>query len=491
MSCPAACGWRARNERTSLQDLPDQSTQDQARVLAPGRNCWRIAQARRAAVLIDTSAYFSRLAEALKRAERSVLIIGWDFDGRIKLCPQHEDCQALGPFLRSLVEARPALEVRVLIWSAAVVHASDDPISLLFGADWQKHPRIAVRLDRAHPLYGSHHQKLVVIDDTLAFCGGIDLTVERWDTCGHDEVDPLRLTPDGKPYRPMHDVQMAVDGDAAHAVGDVARERWRVATGETLQPLAGTSNLWPQDLTPDFIETPVAVARTSPAYGDAQAVHEIATMTDDLLAAARHTIYIETQYLAASKVRRFLTKSLAARTGPEVVIVVRREAMGMLEGLVMGRNRDRLIRHLRHADRHNRLRIYFPVVPGKDAACEVLLHAKVLVIDDRILRVGSSNLNNRSMGLDTECDLAIEATTQAQRDAIARVRNTLLAEHLGVTPEEVANAICERGSLIRAIDTCNRGPRGLRPFPETDFDGPTEPITGTGFLDPKRPFALI
>jgi phosphatidylserine/phosphatidylglycerophosphate/cardiolipin synthase-like enzyme len=472
-----------------LRDTTDQSTQGQ--VLAPGRNCRRIAPAHRAAVLIDTSDYFSRLAGALQRAERSVLIIAWDFDGRIKLCPQHEDCPPLGDFLRSLVEARPALEVRILVWSAAVVHASDDPISLLFGAAWEKHPRISVRLDREHPLYGSHHQKLVAIDDALAFCGGIDLTVQRWDTCGHDEVDPLRLTPDGKPYGPVHDVQMVVDHEAARMVADVARDRWRIATGEALPAPTRGPDLWPDDLVPDFTDTPIAIARTAPSYGGNEAVHEIAALTDDLLAAARHAIYIEAQYLASSKVRRFLTKSLAARTGPEVVAIVRRESTGLLEELVMGRNRDRLIRHLRHADRHNRLRVYFPVVPGKDAPCEVLVHSKVVVVDDRILRIGSSNLNNRSMGLDTECDLAIEAATDAQRRAITRVRDTLLAEHLGVPPEEVADAIRTRGSLIRGIDACNRGPRGLRPYPETDFDGPTEPIKGTGFLDPKRPFAFL
>jgi hypothetical protein len=90
-----------------LRDVTDQSAQ--ARVLAPGRNCWRIAPARRAAVLIDTCDYFSRLAEALRRAERSVLIIAWDFDGRIKLCPQHDDCLSLGELLRSRVQARPEL----------------------------------------------------------------------------------------------------------------------------------------------------------------------------------------------------------------------------------------------------------------------------------------------------------------------------------------------------------------------------------------------
>jgi len=148
------------------------------------------------------------------------------------------------------------------------------------------------------------------------------------------------------------------------------------------------------------------------------------------------------------------------------------------------------MRHLRLADRHNRLRFYYPVVAGQDGPCEILVHSKVLIVDDRILRIGSSNLNNRSMGLDTECDLAIEASIDEQRQAIAGVRDRLLGEHLGVSPETVGQAISRHGSLIRAIDTCRQPTRGLRPFPELDIGGPIVPVAGTGLMDPAKPLML-
>ncbi|ANW05507.1 phospholipase [Bradyrhizobium icense] len=461
------------------------------RVLKPGRNCWRIARADKVAVLIDSSDYYARLEQALRQAKRSILIIGWAFDGRVKLCPDRDDCPPLRDFLRSLVEAKPELEVRILVWSAAVIHAPGDPVPLLLGAPWQNHPRITVRLDRQHPLYASHHQKLVAIDDALVFCGGIDLTIGRWDTAGHHEADPLRVRPDGSAYCPVHDVQMVAAGEAAGVAADVARERWRIATGEFLSAAEHGADLWPPDLVPDFTDIPVAIARTVPAWGDAPAVHEIAALTEDLLSAARHSIYIETQYFAAGNVRRILEKSLAAAVGPEIVVIVRRASPGVLERLVMGSNRDRLIRHLRRIDRHNRLRVFYPVVPGSDKPCELLVHAKVVVVDEDIVRIGSSNLNNRSMGLDTECDLAVEAANDIERRAIRQLRERLLAEHIGVTPTEIAQAVVDRGSLIHGIDACNRNVRGLRPFPETDLDGPTEPITGTGLLDPLPPVELL
>jgi phosphatidylserine/phosphatidylglycerophosphate/cardiolipin synthase-like enzyme len=220
-------------------------------------------------------------------------------------------------------------------------------------------------------------------------------------------------------------------------------------------------------------------------------VKEIAALTDDMLGSAKHTIYIEAQYFTASNVRRFLTKSLAAKDGPEVVAIVRRFSPGLLERFVMGINRDRFIRHIRGADRHNRFRVYYPVVKGSDGPCEVLVHSKVLIVDDALARIGSSNLSNRSIGLDTECDLAIEALDDTHRLRIAGWRNRLLAEHLDVTPEAVAAAIAEHKSLIRSIEALNHGERGLRPFAEIKPDGPTEPIAATTIMDPSRPLDLL
>jgi phosphatidylserine/phosphatidylglycerophosphate/cardiolipin synthase-like enzyme len=457
------------------------------RILVPGRNCWRIAAAGKAAVLVDAANYFAQLDQALRQAQRSILIIGWDFDGRIKLCPDHADCQPLGDLLRSLVEARPELQIHILVWSVAIIHAPGAPMPLLIGAPWQDHERIHVRLDSHHPIYAAHHQKLVCIDDALAFAGGIDLTVRRWDTCGHRAEDPYRANPDGAPYEPVHDIQMIVDGEAAGALAELARNRWHGATGERLRPADNRGGLWPKGLDPDFMNAPVAVARTAPGWSDEPAVAEVAALTGDLLCRARRWLYIEAQYFTPRKVGDLLEKSLAAEKGPEIIVIVTRSSRGVMERWVMGRNRDRLIRRLRRADRHGRLGVFHPVVPARDGDCPVLIHSKIVIVDDEIVRVGSSNLNNRSMGLDTECDLAIEASDAPTRCAIARLRERLLAEHLDVTPQAVADAVAADGSVIRAIAQLNSNPRGLRPF-EIDADGPTRPIAGTWLLDPPRPF---
>jgi phosphatidylserine/phosphatidylglycerophosphate/cardiolipin synthase-like enzyme len=448
-----------------------------------------MAQAGRAAVLIDAACYFARLEHSLRLARRSILIIGWDFDGRIKLRPDAgQECPALGELLRSLVEAHPELEIRILVWSLATVHAPSAARPLVVGTEWQRHPRISLRLDREHPIYAAHHQKIVSIDDSLTFAGGIDLTVGRWDTSGHRAGDPARLTPDGPAYGPVHDLQMVVDGDAARALVDLAHRRWRDATGEALEPVDTDADLWPLDLKPDFMRIPVAIARTMPPWGEEPAVREVAALTLDALSAARHSIYIEAQYLASFAIGDLLAERLATADGPEIIILVPQSMPGWLERFAMGSNRDRLIRRMKQADRFDRLRIYRPVVPAQEAECEVLIHSKLIIVDDAFVRIGSSNINNRSIGLDTECDLAIEAPDNAVRRSIARLRERLLAEHLGVSPDRVAEVAAAEGSLVRAIEALNHNRRGLRALDAMATEGPSRRIFGTGLLDPRKPF---
>ncbi|QRM30975.1 phospholipase D-like domain-containing protein [Microvirga sp. VF16] len=482
-------------ETTSRQalDIAREPTQVPAGpILRPGQNCWRVAQADRASVLIDGAPYFAHLESALRKAQRSILIIGWDFDGSIRLRPDAspEDSPPLGPFLRSLVEERPDLEVRILVWSIAIVHAPGAPGPLIFGADWQNHPRLQVKLDTHHPLYAAHHQKIVCIDDTLAFVGGMDLTVERWDTCRHACDDPIRLKDDGSIYEPVHDLQMAVDGDAARSIAEIGYERWKFATGEELTPSTNGSAPWPSGLVPDFRKAPIAIARTYPAWGEQPAAGEAAALTLDALSAAKKMIYIEAQYMTAPYVGDVLERHLADPDGPEIVVIQTHESHGWAEELVMGTNRDRLIRRLRKCDHHDRLRVYYPVTPdGEGGECQILIHSKLIIIDDVLLRVGSSNLNNRSIGLDSECDAAVEATTEEMRQTIVQLRNRLLAEHLEVDPDVFARTLeCEGGSVIKAIDQLNTGGRGLRAFTAMSDNGPDAPATGTGLLDPLEPF---
>ncbi|KOX40727.1 hypothetical protein ADL19_31885 [Streptomyces purpurogeneiscleroticus] len=122
----------------------------------------------------------------------------------------------------------------------------------------------------------------------------------------------------------------------------------------------------------------------------------------------------------------------------------------------------------------------------------IYVHAKVLIVDDRLLKIGSSNLNNRSMGLDTECDLAVEAvpghaTHQAVAAEILGLRDALLGEHFGVPPYEVARMRARMGSLIAAVEALRQeGGRTLVPL---DGPGPkvVQPLSEGELLDPERP----
>jgi phosphatidylserine/phosphatidylglycerophosphate/cardiolipin synthase-like enzyme len=462
----------------------------QAAILRQGRNCWRICKADRASVLVDGANYFAHLHEALLLARRSILILGWDFDGRIKLRPQDDDCPALGPFLRELVERHPDLHVNILVWSVAVWHAPSSPAGLLIGESWQYHPRIRLHLDTKHPIYAAHHQKIVCIDEALAFCGGIDLTVMRWDSSDHSIDDPLRRNPDNEPYGAVHDIQMVVQGEAAVALADIVRDRWRRA-GFVLDPRVEWHNpIWPPSLAADFTNTPTALARTFPTCEGHPQIEELAALTQDVILAARTYIYIENQYLTAPDVGKALARKLAEPNGPDIVIVVTKASRGRAEQFVMGRNRERLLRRLIRADRYKRLRIYYPAICEGDREHPIHVHAKLMIVDDRILRIGSANLNNRSMGLDTECDLVIEARDEKTRRSICGIRERLMAEHLGTTAAVARETAIAERSLLIGIDQLNHAKRRLKAI-GVRLRGPIRPVWGTLLLDPRRPIRWL
>jgi phospholipase D1/2 len=214
-------------------------------------------------------------------------------------------------------------------------------------------------------------------------------------------------------------------------------------------------------------------------------VSEGLQMTLDIIRSASRHLYIETQYLASQTIAKALAARLLEDEGPEIVIICTRSSHGFIEQLVMGRNRRRVIRRLKQADRHDRLRVFYPVVPDDTSEIEVLVHSKLLIADDQSLRIGSSNLNHRSEGLDTECDMRLDATTPDHFAAIAKLRCQLLAEHLGTSTEIVAAKVDEAGSLIRAIDALNEGLGRLKALDADVGPGPLCPVIGTALFDPK------
>ena len=99
------------------------------------------------------------------------------------------------------------------------------------------------------------------------------------------------------------------------------------------------------------------------------------------------------------------------------------------------------------------------------------VHGKVMIVDDRCARVGSANLTNRSMGVDTECDLVLDAELDPRLGPIiASLRNRLLAEHLDCDPQAVADALDARGSLIGAVESLRGRARSLAPLPAAPGD---------------------
>ena len=324
----------------------------------------------------------------------------------------------------------------------------------VFGSD-----RIHFALDGHHPFGACHHQKIVVADDLFAFCGGIDTTEDRWDTSEHMPNDPRRLRKDGSPAPPWHDVTSALTGPAASALGELARRRWRRATGDQLdRPGDRTELPWPAGLEIVARNLNIAIARTEPPFEGESLVNEIERLCLDQIAAARNSIYIESQYFAAESICQALEARLREPDGPEIVVVNPQAALSSLEDEAMHVLRGRLISRMDAADRGDRFRILYPVTRAGEP---IYIHAKVFIIDDRVLRIGSSNLNDRSMGFDTECDIAFESPND-DFDVIEQFRTRLLAEHLGVEPSRVENALSRTGSLIDTIDALNDERRGFR-----------------------------
>jgi len=454
-------------------------------ILSPGRNCERIASARRVAWLVDGERYFAALADSLERAKRSVLMLGWDFHSRMRLRRDGGEEEGLLDLLERVVRSRRGLHVRMLGWDFAMIYSLEREFLPLERFQRRTHRRLHFRLDGEHPPGASHHQKIVVIDDAIAFCGGLDATICRWDTREHRAEDPRRNDPGQPSYGPFHDVQMLVDGDAARALGSVARARWQRATGHHLRVREVSGDPWPPDVEPDLRDVGVAIARTRPAYRDDTELRHVERLYVDAIRGARECLYLENQYFTSSTICDALVQRLGEEDAPEVAIVLPRTLSGWLEEKTMGALMAQVVERLRKADTRDRLRVYVPVLPD-DASLTV--HAKLLIADDRLVRVGSANLSNRSMGLDTECDLAIESTPGCDRRAeIRRFRNDLLAEHLGVSPDEVAHAVEQKGSLLRGVDSLCHGERRLERFEAALDTLDAGLLPAHVIFDPERP----
>lgn len=453
---------------------------------------WRYAKATRAHAVIDAADYFEIIQAAMINAKHRIMLIGWDFDTRIDLTRSRrkkgDPPKRLGDFILWLAERTPELEIKLLKWNFGALKMLGRGQTIIDVAKWAMHKQIDFKLDSAHPVGCSHHQKIVVIDDKMAACGGIDMTADRWDTREHLDGDLRRKRPNGKLYGPWHDCTMLVEGEAAAALAELSRTRWVRAGGEEIEPCpVDLPSPWPEFLDAEYQFVDMGISRTRAEYKDAREVREVQALFLEQIARARKFIYAENQYFTSPRIADAIAARLKEPNPPEIVLIGPERADGWLEQKAMDGARVELVRAISEHDHQGRFTFYIPKTKRGDA---IYVHAKLMIIDDRILRIGSANMNNRSLGLDSECDIFIDcdrAGNESACDTIKAIRASLIAEHCGLSPERVSQLLGSGATMRHIIESEPGSGQRLERLMLPELSEADKAIAENSALDPENP----
>jgi phosphatidylserine/phosphatidylglycerophosphate/cardiolipin synthase-like enzyme len=364
-------------------------------------------------ILIDGESFLPRLAEELARAESHVHIVGWYLSTELALVRQKERLLLID----LLEELARKVEVRVLLWAGA-------PLPL-FRPSRAEVRDVAKRLRRvgAHvareakerPLH-CHHEKLVVVDDDLASVGGIDLTSlngDRYDSSAH-------------PWRPAlgwHDASALVRGPVVADVAEHFRFRWQEVAGEELPPPAMPAESSEHEL--QLVQTiPERVYRARP-----HGTFRILESYIRALSSAERLIYLESQFLWSPELVEILVGKLRQPPGDDFRIVA------VLPARADSGNDDSRgqVGVLADADAGAGRFLACALYARNGAVREpIYVHAKIAVVDDRWLTVGSANLNEHSLFNDSEVNLV-----SCEPELARGTRERLWAEHLELPLDQV------------------------------------------------------
>ena len=291
--------------------------------------------------------------------------------------------------------------------------------------------RIRCALDaRERPLH-CHHEKTIVIDDRVAFVGGIDLTLEagdRFDTHEHPARAQLG----------WHDAATRIRGPAVVDVAEHFRLRWREVTGETLP--ASEAPAPKGDVELQVVRTiPNAVYESVPR-GEFRILESYLRA----LRSAQQFVYLENQFLWSPEVVTILRDKLRRPPHDDFRIVAVLPA-NPNDGADDSRGQ---VASLVEAD-ENAGRFLATTLYARNGALAdpVYVHAKIGIVDDAWLTVGSANLNDHSLFNDTEMNIVTHDPAVARQ-----TRLRLWAEHLELPLErvdgEVAAVVDNRWKLI-------------------------------------------
>jgi len=464
----------------------------------PDENCWRTSHISHGTLLVDCANFYRALHSAITKAKRSIFIVGWDIDSRIRLLRGEDEKKADAPsraldLIAWKAEQNPDIDIYMLRWDASIAFL--DQRELQPQHIWEAHTpeNVHVWLDSTIPAGGSHHQKIIIIDDEVAFTGGMDIAPQRWDEREHKINDPERYDDAGR-YDPYHDIQVVVDGPVVKDLAELVRWRWVHAAGYHALPVYASGrkrkNLppsWPDGQEPWFTDMECAISRTIPWMGSHEEKFEVRQMYLDMIARAENFIYMENQFYAYEDIARALNQRLKECPELRVLMSGPYNPQGYFECEGLWAPRIDFKRIVEDGVNPEQVKMVYPVIYGADGKKYYKrVHSKILAIDDHYFRIASSNLSNRSMVLDTECDLILKADTAKHRQQIARARNDLLAEHTCRRVEEVQHLIENRASLEELIHPVKQTGCRLDEMDDTIFTDQKMQSVAQGLADPDE-----
>lgn len=437
-------------------------------ILKPGRNCLGISGVDSTGIIFDGRDYYRAFYECALRAERTIIISGWQFDSNVKLVrgADADGASATGllDFLKSLCDKKPDLKVYILAW--------DYHLIFFMEREWTQnstfssaHERIFFRFDHRHAFAASQHQKFVVIDGHIAFAGGMDICAGRWDDRSHTADNPLRVDNGGRAYGAYHDLQSYHTGPVVAKLTELFKKSWKNSTGGedlTLPSAGGEDVFHGVELGSPIHAKTVAISRTQARslFRIKRPVREIRRLYTDAILSAKEFIYIENQYFSSYAIYRAIVRKMkSSQAGFQIVIILPKKEGTLLERIHTGISQNRMLNSLKRVARRRRQRIgiYYPAAVGKGGvSAPVYIHSKLMLIDEHFLTLGSANTTNRSMGLDTELNVSWEATGDGAR-AISRsllnIRTELLTEHTGAHSQAEIKRLGKTKDLVAHLES--------------------------------------
>lgn len=465
-------------------------------IFKPSYNCWKVDEIKHGTVLVDSADFYRAVHSAFSKARKSIFILGWDIDSATKLLRGEEEKATDEPvvlieLLKKKAREHPQMQIYILIWDSSVAFVGEREFLPEYSWTNNTPENVHFRLDDTIPLWGSHHQKIVLVDDELVFTGGMDLARQRWDERQHAPADPRRHDSLGD-YGPFHDVQIMMDGPIVKNFSELVRLRWRNAAGyEAVAPdfsqsipLTSPVSLWPEQFSIRFKNFPAAIARTTPDLGPLLETQEIKHMYRDLISRAQKFIYIENQYFSCKEIARALNRALRKNPQLQVLLVSSYDPQGLFESEAMWANRIDFKRIVEKRVSSERVRFVSSGTSFQGQKIFKRIHSKVIIIDDQYCTIGSANITNRSMELDTECDVILEAQNATQARLIADIRHDLIAEHIGASVAEVENIFRQRNPL-HAILNFPGAPYHLYEIDDRKFTRKKFQFMAARIADPK------